>query len=123
MKYKLELYIIVIMSILKIARLGHPLLQKKSSIVKNFPQPSIKKLINDMTETMLDAKGIGLAAPQVHISKQIIIFRISNRHYVIKVFGCRPNQCRSTYINVFNNFSKTLFCFYYFFERVKINNN
>ena len=29
-----------------------------------------------MSETMLDAKGIGLAAPQVHISKQIIIFRI-----------------------------------------------
>ena len=29
-----------------------------------------------MTETMLDAKGIGLAAPQVHINKQIIIFRI-----------------------------------------------
>ena len=29
-----------------------------------------------MTETMLDYKGIGLAAPQVHISKQIIIFRI-----------------------------------------------
>ena len=28
-----------------------------------------------MTETMLDAKGIGLAAPQVHINKQILIFR------------------------------------------------
>ena len=29
-----------------------------------------------MTETMIDAKGIGLAAPQVHIIKQIIIFRV-----------------------------------------------
>ena len=64
------------MSILKIARLGHPILQKKTSIVKNIPNISINQLINDMTETMLDAKGIGLAAPQVHISKQVIIFRI-----------------------------------------------
>ena len=64
------------MSILKIARLGHPILQKKTSIVKKIPSPSINKLIKDMTETMLDAKGIGLAAPQVHISKQVIIFRI-----------------------------------------------
>ena len=29
-----------------------------------------------MTETMLDAKGVGLAAPQVHISKKIVIFRV-----------------------------------------------
>ena len=64
------------MSILKIALLGHPILQKRTSIVKRIPSPSINKLIQDMTETMLDAKGIGLAAPQVHISKQVIIFRI-----------------------------------------------
>ena len=64
------------MSILKIATLGHPILLKKTSIVNKIPTPSIKKLIKDMTETMLDAKGLGLAAPQVHISKQIIIFRI-----------------------------------------------
>ena len=77
------------MSILKIARLGHPILQKKTSIVKNLPHPSIKKLINDMTETMLDAKGIGLAAPQVHISKKIIIFRapeeVKNNNNTIEI--------------------------------------
>ena len=66
------------MSILKIARLGHPILYKKATFVKNISKPSIKKLITDMTETMLDANGIGLAAPQVHVSKQIIIFRIPN---------------------------------------------
>ena len=62
------------MSILKIARLGHPVLYQKATPVKNISDLSIKKLIYDMTVTMLDAKGIGLAAPQVHISKQIIIF-------------------------------------------------
>ena len=64
------------MSILKIAKLGHPVLHKKANIVKNLSDPRIKKLIEDMTETMLDANGIGLAAPQVHISKQVIIFRV-----------------------------------------------
>ncbi len=64
------------MSILKIARLGHPILYKKASLVDNITEPGIKKLIQDMSETMIDYKGIGLAAPQVHISKQIIIFRM-----------------------------------------------
>ena len=62
------------MSILKIAKLGHPVLYKKATPVKNIKDPRVEKLIYDMTETMLDAKGIGLAAPQVHVSKQIIIF-------------------------------------------------
>ena len=63
------------MSILKIAKLGHPVLQKKALTIKKLPDPKIINLIEDMTETMLDANGIGLAAPQVHISKQVIIFR------------------------------------------------
>ena len=64
------------MSILKIARLGHPILCQKASLVDNVTEPGINKIIHDMSETMLDYKGIGLAAPQVHISKQIIIFRM-----------------------------------------------
>ena len=64
------------MSILKIAKLGHPILNQKAALVEDITVPLIKKLIHDMSETMLDAKGIRLAAPQVHISKQIIIFRI-----------------------------------------------
>jgi len=63
------------MSILKISQLGHPILLQKCKLVKNITGDITKKIIHDMTETMLDAKGIGLAAPQVHINKQIIIFR------------------------------------------------
>ena len=63
------------MSILKITRLGHPLLFQKCKPVNDVKSKEIKKIILDMTETMLDAEGIGLAAPQVHIDKQIIIFR------------------------------------------------
>ena len=63
------------MAILKISRLGHPILSQKSKPVQDITGNRIKKIIHDMTETMLDAKGIGLAAPQIHINKQIIIFR------------------------------------------------
>ena len=63
------------MAILKISRLGHPILLQKTKPVKDITGNRVKQIIHDMTETMLDAKGIGLAAPQVHINKQIIIFR------------------------------------------------
>ena len=63
------------MSILKISRLGNPILIKKSLPVKDISGFEVKKIIHDMTETMLDSKGIGLAAPQVFINKQIIIYR------------------------------------------------
>ena len=63
------------MSILKIAKMGHPLLLKKSEEIKDFSTIFLKKIIYDMSETMIDYKGIGLAAPQVHISKRIIVFR------------------------------------------------
>lgn len=66
------------MSILKIAKLGHPILHKEASIVEKIPDDSINLLIKDMTDTMLDANGIGLAAPQVHVSKKVIIFRLPN---------------------------------------------
>ena len=63
------------MSILKIAKLGHPVLLQKSTKVDKISDPGIKNLIHNMTETMIDADGIGLAAPQVHVNKQIIVFR------------------------------------------------
>ena len=63
------------MSILKIAKIGHPILLKNAPEIKEFSSDKLKKLIYDMSETMIDYNGIGLAAPQVHISKRIIIFR------------------------------------------------
>ncbi len=63
------------MSILKIAKLGHPVLLKKAREIKEFSSESLKKIIYDMSETMIDYNGIGLAAPQVHLSNRIVIFR------------------------------------------------
>ena len=63
------------MAILKIAKLGHPILLKKTKEVKEIGSDSLKKIVYDMSETMLDTQGVGLAAPQVHVDKRILIFR------------------------------------------------
>jgi peptide deformylase len=64
------------MAILKIARMGNPVLSKTSGTVEDPTNPKILYLIGDMIETMRDAPGIGLAAPQIHVLKRIIVFYI-----------------------------------------------
>ena len=68
------------MSILKIAKIGHPILSIKAKLVDKIPDSSLNNLVKDMSETMLEAEGVGLAAPQIHISKQIMIFRIPDNN-------------------------------------------
>ena len=63
------------MAILKIAKLGHPVLVKKTNEINNLNELNLKKIVFDMSETMLDADGIGLAAPQVHLSHRMFIYR------------------------------------------------
>ena len=62
------------MAILKIARMGHPVLARVAEPVSAPDADGIARLIDDMVETMVDAEGIGLAAPQVHRSLRIIVF-------------------------------------------------
>jgi peptide deformylase len=54
-------------------------LRKKAATVHNVDQP-IKKIINNMLETMYDAPGIGLAATQVNIHQRIVVIDISENH-------------------------------------------
>ena len=63
------------MAILKIAKLGHPVLLKKTNEISNLNDIDLKKIIYDMSETMIDANGIGLSAPQVHLSHRLFIYR------------------------------------------------
>lgn len=63
------------MAILKIARMGHPVLLGEAEPVADPTDPEIRRLIADMAETMHDAGGIGLAAPQVHVPLRIFIWR------------------------------------------------
>lgn len=63
------------MAILKIARMGHPVLAGVAQPVRDPTAPEIKRLVDDMIETMEDANGAGLAAPQVHVPLRVVIFQ------------------------------------------------
>jgi peptide deformylase len=57
----------------QVAQLGHPVLRKKALPVEDIKDPEIQKLINDLIATVMDADGVGLAAPQVYQSLKIFI--------------------------------------------------
>lgn len=63
------------MAILKIARMGHPILAQPARPVEDPTAPAIRKLAEDMIETMIDANGAGLAAPQVHVGLRLVVFQ------------------------------------------------
>ena len=67
------------MSILKIARLGHPVLRQVAAPVDpaELGGPELSRLIADMLETVDAADGAGLAAPQVHVSKRVVVLQLS----------------------------------------------
>ena len=64
--------------ILKVARLGHPVLRQVAEPVPpdQILTPAIQQFIDDMIETMHEYDGAGLAAPQVHVSTQIVIMEV-----------------------------------------------
>jgi peptide deformylase len=64
------------MAILKIARMGHPALSRRADPVAEPTSPGIRRLVADMIETMQDAQGAGLAAPQVHVSLRVVVFQV-----------------------------------------------
>ncbi len=64
------------MAILKIARMGHPVLRGPAQPVSDPMAPDIRRLVDDMIDTMDDAGGLGLAAPQVHTPRRVVIFHV-----------------------------------------------
>jgi len=65
-----------LMSVLKIARMGHPVLLQRAEKVPDPTAPDISRLVADMIETMLDAPGIGLAAPQIHVPLRLFVLHL-----------------------------------------------
>jgi peptide deformylase len=63
------------MSILKVARMGHPVLRAKGRPLERaeIRSAAFQKLIDDMLETMHEYRGVGLAAPQVHQSLRLFV--------------------------------------------------
>ncbi len=68
--------IVRIMAILKIARMGHPVLKQVAAPVDDPKSAEIGQLIQDMIDTLADAAGAGLAAPQVHIPLRLVMFHV-----------------------------------------------
>ena len=64
------------MALLKIARMGHPVLRGTAGTVDDPSAPWVRRVVEDMIETMEDAGGTGIAAPQVHEPHRIVIFRV-----------------------------------------------
>ncbi|MFQ5667351.1 MAG: peptide deformylase [Candidatus Binatia bacterium] len=66
------------MAILKVARLGHPILRQVAAPVppEGIGAPAVQQCIDDLIETMVEYDGAGLAAPQVHVLKQIVVFAV-----------------------------------------------
>jgi len=63
------------MSILKVARMGHPVLRAKARALdkRDIRDPKVQTLIDDMIETMMEYHGVGLAAPQVHTGLRLFV--------------------------------------------------
>jgi peptide deformylase len=66
------------MAILKVARMGHPILRQVAEPLspEAILAPEVQGFIDDLIETMWEYDGAGLAAPQVHVSRQIVVFAV-----------------------------------------------
>jgi peptide deformylase len=63
-------------AVLRIAKMGNPVLLKKAAPVEDPTAPEIKRLAADMQETLEDIGASGLAAPQVFVSQRVVVYRI-----------------------------------------------
>jgi len=71
--------------LLEILKYPDPRLRVKCKPIDNFDD-ELKKIVSDMAETMYNAPGVGLAAPQVGIDKRLFIIDISKEKNELKVF-------------------------------------
>ena len=61
----------------EITKYGHPVLETVAEPITDFGA-ELRKLVDDMFETMYSAKGVGLAAPQVNVSKRLTVIDVSS---------------------------------------------
>ena len=68
------------MSVQEIIRLGHPTLRQLAAPypIEKIPTAEFSQLVKDLRETLADSGGIGLAAPQINVSKQVAVIEITN---------------------------------------------
>jgi peptide deformylase len=66
------------MALLNVARLGNPVLRRIADPVsaRAISSPDVQRFIDDLIATMFEYDGVGLAAPQVHVSSQIVAYAL-----------------------------------------------
>jgi peptide deformylase len=64
------------MAVLRIAKMGNPVLLQTAAPVEDPTAPEIRQLAADMQDTLEDIGASGLAAPQVFVSKRVVVYRI-----------------------------------------------
>jgi peptide deformylase len=74
------------MAVRKVIYLDDPVLRQKAKKVREFDE-KLHRLIDDMVETMLDAPGVGLAAPQVAVSQRVIVVRLPDDEESVEEYG------------------------------------
>src|SRR5690606_35143904 len=72
------------MSIRIIVKDPDPILREVANEVTKF-NSNLKKLLRDMAETMYDAQGGGLAAPQIRISKRVIVVNVGDDNGLVEM--------------------------------------
>ncbi len=70
------------MAIFPIRTFGDPVLRARAERVDEIDQ-SIHRLVDGMFETMYDAPGVGLAAPQIGVSRQVVVFDVGEGPHVL----------------------------------------
>lgn len=73
------------MTLFPIRTFGDPVLNTRAAPVTEFDD-QLKRLVDDMIDTMYEAPGVGLAAPQIGVSKRIFVFDVNDEtgaHVVI----------------------------------------
>nr|WP_194300391.1 peptide deformylase [Acetobacter farinalis] len=56
--------------------MGHPVLLRRADEIEDVNGPEVRRLVLDMMETLEDAGGVGLAAPQVHVAKRLFLYSV-----------------------------------------------
>ncbi len=64
------------MAVRPVLKMGDPLLWQEAQPVTEFDTPALRMLLTDMRDTMAELNGAGLAAPQIGVSLQVVIFGV-----------------------------------------------
>lgn len=82
------------MAVREIILLDNPILRRKANRVTQF-DAQFQQLVDDMVETMIDAPGVGLAAPQVAVSQRLIVVRLPDDEESKQEYG---NEAGKLYV-------------------------